>query len=1367
MSNPSNTYRIQFHKEFTFKDLDQIIPYLKELGVQTIYASPIFAATPGSTHGYDVVNPHQINPEIGTEEELFAIAQKLKALGISWLQDIVPNHMAYHSNNAWLMDVLENWKDSPFFNVFDINFPTPSADQRLMVPFLGEELAAAISDQKIRLEVKNDKIYLCYADHFWPLNAAGYLLVNSDHPDAESFRKWIKKAGNVRSLQAKLDTINKNSIRLQEVIDAQYYRPCFWRETEQALNYRRFFTVNGLICLNIQYDDVFELYHQYIFKLLEKGVFQGLRIDHVDGLADPGAYLNTLRKAVGPDIYIVVEKILALDEQMPKEWPVQGNTGYDFLAIVNNLFTNRRAEKTFNKLYQEVTYKKLRVADQILLKKRAILYEHMQGELAHLVQLFSDLQLADAKVLRSLPENALAHAIGEFLIHCPVYRFYGNQFPLPQAEQKAIRCIFERADQSGAGKLLEVMLLSPPKSKMQAALTFYQRCMQFSGPLMAKGVEDTLMYTYNRFIGHTEVGDAPDAFGLSVPEFHQKMTDRALKWPLSMNGTSTHDTKRGEDVRARLNVLTDLPEHWRKIALQLYRNARKNAGGPLKLHRNDAYLIFQTLLGALPLTEGESDDMADRLELYVEKALREAKKRSDWAVPNETYEHTAKQFITSLLDKHGPDYTLLRDFLHRIADFSLLNSLSQLLLKFTCPGIPDIYQGTELWDLSLVDPDNRRPVDYTLRHQLLKALQNVEGLEQLWETRQTGQLKLWLTQKLAGVRSAHREVFENGDYIPLQVKGTYHKNVLAFLRKKGKEAMLIAVPLGLANLSAKEQIRPGDFNWRDTYIQLPKDLAGSWENLLTGEKGQQDVLRDGIDLSELFSGIPLAMISLTRENANRGSGILLAISSLPSGFGIGDLGQEAYEFVDFLAAAKQSYWQLLPLNPTSALESYSPYSAFSAMAGNSMLISLELLAQQQLLEVKKVKAAKFEDQKQVDYKKATLVREELLHQAFLRFNAGGFAEMENQFENFCREQSFWLTDFSQFVVLRKHHQLMPWSEWPEPYKLRKKNDLQLFTEANYEALREVKWQQFMFFDQWQKLRTYANSKGIQLIGDLPFYVAYDSADVWANPSYFELDKSLNRQIVAGVPPDAFNAEGQIWGMPIYNWNKLAETGYGWWVRRLEKNMELFDLLRLDHFRAFHTYWVIDAAEKTAKNGKWINGPGLSFFETLKTHFKKMPFIAEDLGGDMEDPIKLREEVKLAGMKVLQFGFGADMAQSVHLPHNYEHHNFVVYTGTHDNNTAKGWYNTELEERSKKRLNLYTGKKVNENNVSQLLIQLAMSSTAKMAIFPMQDLLGLDESSRMNKPATTQINWLWRMQQQELTRARRDWLLQLTETYNRG
>jgi malto-oligosyltrehalose synthase/4-alpha-glucanotransferase len=1342
MFKPSATYRIQFHKDFTFKHLDKLIPYFKELGVTTIYASPIFTAIPGSTHGYDVVNPHAINPEIGTEAELIKLSRKLKQNGINWIQDIVPNHMSFHPTNEWLMDVLLKWKESDFFDFFDLDFPTKLKDKRLMVPFLSEDLDEAIQNSALQLVKKKDRLYLTYGENSWPVSN------NSDLKD-------LKK-------------INNNATLLKEVIDAQHYRLCHWQETERQINYRRFFTVNSLICLNIHRPKVFATYHQYIFKLIKLGVFQGLRIDHVDGLADPTQYLADLRKAVGEKVYIVVEKILGANEQMPQSWPIEGNTGYDFLAIVNNLFTNRKSETHFTRLYKEIIRKPLDVAKLIALKKKAILFDFMQGELDHLVQLFIELNLSNSKNTTSFSTKLLRETIGSLLIYCPVYRFYGNKLPLADKEQEAFKKLLGRIPKTTENKALlsqlAEMFLTSNHSDPTKVAEFYQRCMQFSGPLMAKGVEDTLMYTYNRFIAHTEVGDSPDAFGLSIAEFHQKMQERFQLLPYSMNATATHDTKRGEDVRARLNVLTDIPEKWAIIAKHWKKQTLEANADHFGLHKNDAYLIFQTVLGTMPFAKDENKAFKDRIMQYVEKALRETKKRSTWASPNEDYEERAKKFAVSLVNQTD---ALLAKFNQEIADFSIVNSLAQLVLKFTCPGIPDIYQGTELWDLSLVDPDNRRPVDYATRHAWLKEMRGEAVIEDLWKERQSGKIKLWLTKMMLKLRTAHQLTFDEGIYIPIRVEGKYSKHVIAFLRQHKNEFLLIAVPLGLAGLASDELDDVRKFDWKDTMLVWPSNAPVRWTNTLTNEQGRKDIVKRGLLVKDVFAKLPVALLKLTESEKERASGVLMPIFSLPANFGIGDLGLGAYRFVDFLAESAQRYWQLLPLNPISSAHFNSPYASDSAMAGSKLFICPEFLLADGLLSEQDLRECRNKPTTQVAYAYARKVKDKLLHTAYLNFLAMPKHPLRKQFSVFCEKEDYWLADYALFVALRHHHQGKAWNNWPEKYKWREPKALDAFCNQYASEIEEIKWFQFIFYHQWQLLKDYANDRGIQFIGDLPFYVAYDSADVWANQAVFKLDGNLDMEVVAGVPPDSLCAEGQLWGMPIYHWRHLQKSGFKWWLQRISKNKELFDVIRIDHFRAIHTYWEVPANEKTAENGKWIKGPGASLLTAICEGLDELPFVVEDLGEEMEGPMILRDEFKLAGMKVLQFAFGDDMPDSSFLPHHYVDDNCIAYIGTHDNNTVKGWFMNELDNTGRERLRRYVGAIVTTSNVHKVMIRMALSTTAKIAIIQMQDLLGLSSDARMNTPGTTAENWLWRMKKDALNFAIKTWLREQTLLYGRA
>ncbi len=801
MYNPLSTYRLQFHRDFAFRHLQQIIPYLQELGIKTIYASPVLEATPGSTHGYDGINPHRINPEIGTEEELKAIKKTLDEYNIGWIQDIAPNHMAYRKENTWLMDVLLNGRSSVYAGYFDIIWDSPLYEGRIMVPFQGSEL--------------------------------------------ESFLKEKDPA-------------------------ETHYKICHWQDTDKQINYRRFFTVNDLICLNIHDKNVFDGYHQYISYLLTEGIFQGLRIDHIDGLYDPLAYLENIRTLAGSECFIIVEKILEQGERIPDKWPMEGNTGYDFLSLVNNLFTRAESEKDFLNFYETLVEDKRTADDQAKEKKAHILHHYMQGELENLYRL----------LLASLPDNTIPaseedgtlmkEAIGELLINCPVYRFYGNKLPLDKEETEALKNIFSHIKQhklhlASPTLLLENFLLTDPlkgnPEQDKKTLHFYQRCMQFSGPLMAKGVEDTLMYTYNKFIGHNEVGDSPTAFGVSTDDFHTAMQERLQSSPLSLNATATHDTKRGEDVRARLNVLTDLKEEWFQAVESWYRlNTGLQAQAVPDI--NDEYLIYQSLLGSYPMPGQDDSDFRERFEQYITKSLREAKRKSSWAQPDEAYEEAARSFAARLLVKGTPFWKSFTAFHTNVADMGITNSLAQLILKFTCPGTPDIYQGCELWDLSFVDPDNRRPVDYVKRSEWLKHLDTTDKnrshlINDLWETRFDGRIKLWMIHLLLKERRQYGKLFSEGNYIKLETKGEYQERVIAFARHLAGKWMMVVVPLHVASLCKSQDTGVRNIDWKNTRINLPAEAPVKWKNIFTGLETEAS---GSMDAHAVFTSLPMAIL---------------------------------------------------------------------------------------------------------------------------------------------------------------------------------------------------------------------------------------------------------------------------------------------------------------------------------------------------------------------------------------------------------------------------------------------------------------------------------------------------------------------------
>ncbi|ADI13740.1 4-alpha-glucanotransferase [Truepera radiovictrix] len=491
----------------------------------------------------------------------------------------------------------------------------------------------------------------------------------------------------------------------------------------------------------------------------------------------------------------------------------------------------------------------------------------------------------------------------------------------------------------------------------------------------------------------------------------------------------------------------------------------------------------------------------------------------------------------------------------------------------------------------------------------------------------------------------------------------------------------------------------------------------------------------------------------------RAAGLLLHPTSLPGGHGIGDLGAAAYRWVDFLAAAEQHLWQVLPLGPTGYGD--SPYQSFSAFAGNPYLISLDKLVEAGLLAASALADAPAFPEGRVDYGQVIPFKLELLSRAFEHFRAHASPSQEASFERFCEAQRYWLDDYARFMALKDHHDGRPWNAWDEDLRTRKKRALARFEAEHEDAVLRYKVWQWMFYEQWFALRLYANEKGIKIIGDIPIFIAFDSADAWANPELFYFDKAGNPEVVAGVPPDYFSATGQRWGNPLYRWKKMEKRGFAWWIARFRSSLDFYDLIRVDHFRGFESYWEIPAEEPTAERGRWVKGPGQALFDALKAALGELPIIAEDLGIITPEVEKLRDDNALPGMKVLQFAFAADGADP-YLPHNYTR-NCVVYTGTHDNDTTLGWYRS-APEAERDFVRRYLGR--DDSAVPWELIRLAYGSVAKYAIIPLQDVLSLGSEARMNTPGAAQGNWSWRLREGQLAPWVAPALAEMAATYGR-
>ncbi len=496
----------------------------------------------------------------------------------------------------------------------------------------------------------------------------------------------------------------------------------------------------------------------------------------------------------------------------------------------------------------------------------------------------------------------------------------------------------------------------------------------------------------------------------------------------------------------------------------------------------------------------------------------------------------------------------------------------------------------------------------------------------------------------------------------------------------------------------------------------------------------------------------------------RGSGILLHVTSLPSPYGIGDLGPWAYQYADFLSQTKQSYWQVLPLNPTYPAYGNSPYSSISTFAGNTLLISPDLLSEEGLLSKTELEAKPSFSENRCEYSKVIPYKERLFEHVYDHFKKTH--KGWDVFEAFCSKHSSWLEDFSLFAVIKKRLKGQVWNEWPKALRDREPQALEVIRKENRDELVKEKFLQYLFLKQWCSLKDYCNQRGVQLLGDLPIYVNFDSADVWTNPHLFKLDEAKRPSFVAGVPPDYFSETGQLWGNPVYQWDTLREKGFDWWIKRMAHHFDLFDIVRIDHFRGLVSYWEVPAAEKTAINGKWVDVPVEDFFNALLKRFFSLPIIAEDLGLITPAVREVLHHFGFPGMKVLLFAFSEDHPMHPYLPHTYGA-NFLAYTGTHDNNTVRGWFEREAIPDDKRRLFRYLGGNVPVSELHWAMIRLAMMSVANMVIFPMQDILGLGEEARMNRPSIGEGNWEWRLLPGQLTPAVTQRLLEMTKIYGRA
>ncbi len=926
MTAPRATYRLQLSPSFTFRQAEQLTAYLQALGISHLYLSPLLKPRRGSSHGYDVVDHTALNPELGSEEELQGLLAGLSRMDMGLVLDIVPNHMAFAGENRMLVDVLENGPDSRYFEFFDIEWshPVESIRGRLLAPFLGAFYGICLEKGEIRLGYDEEGLYIRYYDLRLPLRLDSYqrvlafrqaelaLALGKESPDYVkflgllyalrhlppgsqarerydqiSFAKHLLwelygASAEIRSFIDENIRIFNGSPGVPESFDAldallseQYFRLSFWKVGTEELNYRRFFNLNELITLRMEEKAVFEHTHSLIFSLGRKVKELGLRIDHVDGLYDPLQYLRRLRER-SLDSYLVVEKILALNEELPSSWPVDGTTGYEFLNVANGLFCNRRNRLRLDKIYRRFSGQLLPFPRLLQEKKRLIAEKHMVGDVDNLAGLLKHLA-ARHRYGSDFTLYGFKKALAELLAQFPVYRSYISPEESSEQDRRFVEEAVRRAKEALPDFVHELDFIQKifelrfeedlgPQERQQW-YHFIQRFQQFSGPLMAKGMEDTSLYVYNRLLSLNEVGGNPDKLGVSNIEFHHFNRKHASSRPLGMNATSSHDSKRGEDVRARINVLSEIPLEWERQAGSWSRLNRKHkimSGKEEFPDRNDEYFLYQTLLGAYPFSERERPQFLQRMKAYLIKAVREAKVHTAWLAPDSVYEEAFLAFFTALF-ADGGDNPFLEQFLpfqRRIAWFGALNSLSQILLKMTCPGLPDFYQGSELWDLNLVDPDNRRPVDFAARSDLLQRIQRREAsgvpalARELFSRYQDGGVKLFLIYRTLQARRRDPRLFARGSYTPVGIQGRWKNNLVAFTRRYGGRTALVCAPRFCTELVETGELPLGEKVWADTLLTAPSGIR-RWENAITAEALEG---RGNLPAARLLSCFPAALL---------------------------------------------------------------------------------------------------------------------------------------------------------------------------------------------------------------------------------------------------------------------------------------------------------------------------------------------------------------------------------------------------------------------------------------------------------------------------------------------------------------------------
>ncbi len=912
---PGSTYRLQFHSGFRFVDGRDLVPYLSDLGVTDLYSSPRYKARRGSSHGYDITSAFRVNSELGTEEDFDEMADKLQHYGMGLLLDTVPNHMAASYENPWWLDVLENGQSSAYATYFDIDWhpaTTKAAalqENRVLLPVLGSLYGDVLASGQLSLKIEDTGIFVRYYERRMPLDPKSYTeiirrcveqspqlpelpeilqeLERLPHRDENGTERTLERRRSKERIKERLWRAYQENGGVRQAVDealafyagsvddldrlmsAQAYRLAYWKIGYEEINYRRFFDINDLVGLRIELASVFNDRNQKTVELVRSGKITGLRVDHIDGLWAPECYLQRMQTAT-QGLYVVVEKILGRGERLPAGWPVAGTTGYDFLNAVNGIFINADGWSRLEKIYARRSGDYLPFDELCYRCSKLVMSTLFKGDVNHLMHSLGTLA-AGHRQARDIRLTELSDLLVEVTACLPVYRTYVHSFEVSDSDrgyiERTLALARKRTDpeniSDGAFDFLRsVLLLDPPyylTDQKELWLDFVMRWQQFSGPVMAKGLEDTATYRHNSLLSLNEVGGDPlrelPPFGLK--EFHEFNQERQKSSPDTLNATATHDTKRGEDTRARLNVLSEMPEEWdRRLGQWMAWNVDKKAelnGVPVP-SRSEEILIYQTLLGGWPHALEQAEGFPGRVKEFLVKALREAKENSSWIEPHEEYERAAQEFVDRILADEANFFPDFYEFQRVLAKFGALNGLNQLILKIASPGVPDFYQGTEMWQFSLVDPDNRRNVNYKERQQALEALRRRENedmvalIRELAGDLQRDDAKLWVTYKALQFRKSHPAVFAHGEYLPLWAQGEEADRVCAFARHHEGDWVVAVATLW----------HSGQGEWGSTELALPEGAPAEWKDALTG------LIPGSWRIADLLREFPVALLHGTQ-----------------------------------------------------------------------------------------------------------------------------------------------------------------------------------------------------------------------------------------------------------------------------------------------------------------------------------------------------------------------------------------------------------------------------------------------------------------------------------------------------------------------